>query len=173
MCSGPLRLTPYRSRPMRRRICRALRDLHGYLTFLPEYRRFKRRGAPGRHRLRFLPSCCLRRNTSGSALPFIRSPINNRGGCYDGATFCVPVRCGLPVRRWPTMGSGHACRACFALAAYAATTCPRLTGSKVLPVRGLLTSLECALPGTLCISRPWRSGLAMLFYRTIAVLGRS
>jgi hypothetical protein len=41
------------------------------------------------------------------------------------------------------------CRACFAVAAYAATTCPRLTGSKVLPVRGLLTSLECALPGTL------------------------
>ena len=41
------------------------------------------------------------------------------------------------------------CRACFAVAAHAATTCPRLTGLKVLPVRGLLTSLECALPGTL------------------------
>jgi hypothetical protein len=22
--------------------------------------------------------------------------------------YCVPSRCGLPVRRWPTMGSGHA-----------------------------------------------------------------
>jgi hypothetical protein len=41
--------------------------------------------------------------------------------------------------------------------AYAATTCPRLTGSKVLPVRGLLTSLECALPGTLCCRQRWMS----------------
>src|SRR2546425_12397954 len=47
------------------------------------------------------------------------------------------------------MGTGHACRACFAVAAYAATTCLWLAGVKVFPAGGRLTSLERALPGTL------------------------
>src|SRR5436189_1661934 len=46
------------------------------------------------------------------------------------------------------MGTGHACRTCFAVAAYAATTCLWLAGVKVFPAGGRLTSLERALPGT-------------------------
>jgi hypothetical protein len=80
---------------------------------------------------------------------FIRSPINNRGGCNDDAVTAFPS--GTVCRFAAGLGWVQAmhCQACFAVAAYAATTCLRLTGSKVLPVRGLLTSSECALPGTL------------------------
>ena len=115
----------------------------------PTYRRFKRRGLPQWSHLLFHESCGLRRYTSGSAIPFIRSPINIRGRCLTTLnTFPLGTVCRFA--RWPTMGSGHACQACFAAAAYAATACLRLSGLKVLPERGHLTSLECAIPGTLC-----------------------
>ncbi len=100
----------------------------------------------------------LKGTMSEAELHILRARLN--GGIRNKAAR-GELRRGLPVGfvwgdDWPGMGTGHACRACFAVAAYAATTCLWLAGVKVFPAGGRLTSLERALPGTRCTKHRWR-----------------
>ena len=64
--------------------------------------------------------------------PLSDSPIKP-SDVHDGATCAFAFATACRFARWPWMGTGHACRTCFMMNAYASTICPRLAGLEVFP----------------------------------------